>query len=312
MVASLVAGARKPAAPEAVAPPAVAETAVPIPEVTPGPKRPVGARIGLLLLVLAAVAAAVWWWTHAVGPRATEIDHLRLRASTRSALPPPTGSAVLPVAAPPAAVGAVQTSPSPPAAPDAPPARAAELGPSGAGPMAALPRGAAAVARAAPSRSAPAPAPPEPAALALEFGPFFSRAEADQVELRLSQAGYQIARYRQRLGAGVFGVFIENIPSGKDARALVATLGEEGFSGAVVIGGREPFAVRVGEPVPLRPAVELAERVRAKGHLVRVSAQAGDAVQYVIRLGNFDRPEAERKHHDLAQLGLSSQVVRVK
>ena len=313
MVTSLVAGSGKPAVPEAVAPPAVAETAAPILDVTAGPKRRVGVRIGLLLLVLAAVVAAVWWWSSAVVPRATEIDHLRLRASTRNALPlPPTGSAVPQVATPPPAAGAVQTSPSPPSAPDAPPARGAELEPSGGGPIAVLPRGAAAIARAEPSASAPARALPEAPALALEFGPFFSRAEADQVELRLSQAGYQIARYRQRLGAGVFGVFIENIPSGKDARALVATLGEEGFSGAVVIGGREPFAVRVGDPVPLRPAVELAERVRAKGHLVRVSAQAGDAVQYVIRLGNFDRQEAERKRRELAQLGLSSQVVRVK
>lgn len=169
------------------------------------------------------------------------------------------------------------------------------------------------VSRAVPSAPAKAPAPLERTAFTIEFGPFLSRAEADEVERRLNQVGYQTARYGQPVGAGVFGVFIENIPSTRDAQALVASLREEGFPGPVVVGEREPFAVRVGDPVPLRLAVDLAGRVRAKGHIVRVSAQPGDAVEYVIRHGNFlDREEAERKSRVLAQLGLANQVVRVK
>lgn len=174
-------------------------------------------------------------------------------------------------------------------------------------------RGLAVVSRAVPSAPLKTPAPLERMTFTIEFGPFLSRAEADDVERRLNQVGYQTARYGQPVGAGIFGVFIENIPSTGDAQALVTSLREEGFPGPVVIGEREPFAVRVGDPVPLRLAVALAERARAKGHIVRVSAQPGDAVEYVIRHGNFlDREDAERKSRVLAQLGLVNQVVRVK
>jgi hypothetical protein len=59
--------------------------------------------------------------------------------------------------------------------------------------------------------------------------------------------------------------------------------------------------------------VQLAERLRANGHQVRVAAQPGEAVAFVIRHGNFATPqEAEAKGQELMLLGLGNQVVRVK
>ncbi|MBI4594658.1 MAG: SPOR domain-containing protein, partial [Candidatus Rokubacteria bacterium] len=93
----------------------------------------------------------------------------------------------------------------------------------------------------------------------------------------------------------------------------VAALREQGLPGAVVLGAGESLTVRVGEPLALHPAVQLAERVRAKGHQVRVAAQPGEAVTFVIRHGNFaSREEAEAKGQELARLGLANHVVRVK
>jgi len=80
-----------------------------------------------------------------------------------------------------------------------------------------------------------------------------------------------------------------------------------------VLGETEPLTIRVGTPLPLRGAVQVAERLRAAGHQVRVSAQPGEAVTFVIRHGNFtSTEEAEAKSQELGRLGLASQVVRVK
>jgi cell division septation protein DedD len=148
---------------------------------------------------------------------------------------------------------------------------------------------------------------------AIEIGPLLTQAEADQVERRLNQAGLQAARFRQRTGASVYGVFIDNIPSRHDAEALAATLREQGFPGPAVVGSAEPFALRIGPPAALRIAVDLAERMQAKGHIVRVSAQAGEAVRLTVRHGTFnDREEAERRSRELAGQGVPNQVVQVK
>ena len=69
------------------------------------------------------------------------------------------------------------------------------------------------------------------------------------------------------------------------------------------------------EPVlPLRGAVELAERVRAAGYQVRVAAQPGGASTLIVRHGAFaSREEAEAKRRELGQLDLPPhQVVQVR
>ena len=111
----------------------------------------------------------------------------------------------------------------------------------------------------------------------------------------------------------MYAVLIDKVPTARAAQALVRSLREEGFGDAVVLGGSEPLRVRVGAPLPLRGAVQVAERLRAAGHQVRVSAQPGEATMFVIRHGNFATSgEAEAKGRELLRLGLASQVVRVK
>jgi hypothetical protein len=152
------------------------------------------------------------------------------------------------------------------------------------------------------------------ARFAIEFGPFASTAEAERLERRLTQAGYQTVRFRQsQPGAAIYAVLIERMPPGRDPASVVAALRDKGVGEATVVGTDSP-AVRVGEPVPLRGAVELAERVRAAGYHVRVAAQRGDAVTFVIRHGNFVSPEeAEAKGRELSRLSLpGSQVVQVR
>jgi polysaccharide biosynthesis transport protein len=252
------------------------------------------------------------------------------------ALPTPRASAPLPATPVPAAP-VVTVLPATPA----PPAAALPV------PRAAAPPAATALPAVAPATALPAPRPPAPPApvaavtapprapvaapgwrevvppagaavaaarFAIEFGPFATPAEAERLERRLTQSGYQTVRFRQsEPGAAVYAVLIERMPPGRDAASVVASLREKGVGEATVLG-TDPPSVRVGEPVALRGAVELAERVRAAGHQVRVAAQAGEAVTFVIRHGNFlSHEEAEAKGRELSRRSLpGSQVVQVR
>jgi len=148
---------------------------------------------------------------------------------------------------------------------------------------------------------------------AVEFGPFPTAGEAEGVERQLIQAGHQTVRFRQQTGGALYGVLIERVPTARDAQQLVTALREQGFPEGMILGGGEPLTVRVGDPLPLHGAVQLAERVRGRGHPVRVAVQAGEAVTFVIRHGNFaSRSEAEEKAEELSRLGLPNRVVRVR
>ena len=58
--------------------------------------------------------------------------------------------------------------------------------------------------------------------------------------------------------------------------------------------------------------LELAERLRAAGHQVRVAAQPGEA-SFTLRHGNFaSKPEADARAEELGRLGLASQVIQVR
>jgi hypothetical protein len=168
-----------------------------------------------------------------------------------------------------------------------------------------------------PKPAQPAPQPsttlPAGARFAVEFGPFMTAPEAERVERQLSEAGYPTVRFRQQTGASLYAVLIEKLPSAREAQALVAALRQQGFAEAFVVGEREPLSVQVGLPLPLRGAVQAAERLRASGHQVRVAAQPGEAVMFALRHGNFATlGEAEAKGQELMRLGLGNQVVRVK
>jgi len=160
----------------------------------------------------------------------------------------------------------------------------------------------------------PAVAAPSTAAtarFALEFGPFTASADAERVERRLTQAGYQTVRFRQQTGAALYAVLLERIPGATEAQALMGTLREQRYDEAVLLRP-DPPVVRVGEPLPLRRAVELAERLRAAGHQVRVAAQPGDT-KITIRHGSFpSKPEADARAEELGRLGVTAQVTQVR
>lgn len=174
-----------------------------------------------------------------------------------------------------------------------------------------------AVERPAPSPSqvpaAGKPAGPAEARYALEFGPFLTAGEAEGVERRLNSAGFPTVRFRQQGGANLYGVFLERLPGLKEAEAAVERLKAEGFPQAVIVGDGGDLSVRVGEPAPLRTAVQVAEKLRASGHKVRVAVQPGEALRLAIRHGNFaSEEEARARGQDLARQGVWNRVVRVK
>ena len=137
--------------------------------------------------------------------------------------------------------------------------------------------------------------------------------DAERMERQLNQAGHQTVRFRQQTGAAQYAVLIERVPSVAEAQALLAMLQEQGFPEALVLGTSQPLSVRVGELMVLRGAVQLAERLRARGHQIRIAVQPGEAVTFVIRHGHFtSRDEAEDRGQELTRLGLPNHVVRVR
>jgi capsular exopolysaccharide synthesis family protein len=165
-----------------------------------------------------------------------------------------------------------------------------------------------------PATRAPAAVPPEESArYAVEVGPFASTTDAERMERSLNEAGRQTVRFRQEAGTAVYAALLEGLADERQAQALVAQLRDEGFADVTLVGGRPPLAVRVGDVQLLRGAVQIAERLRALGHHVRLASQPGDAVSYVIRHGSFtSRGEAEEQVAELARQGLSVHVVRVR
>jgi polysaccharide biosynthesis transport protein len=263
----------------------------------------------IVLALLAALGGLAGWRLGWFGGAQRPKEILRQRLEAPPTTPAPALATPRPVTVPPASAltpmpelraPAMSLSPAtPPPAPDRP-ATAASAAPKPAAP--------------APKPAAPAPsAPPAAARFAIEFGPFMTAPEAERVERQLNEAGYPTVRFRQQTGAALYAVLIEKIPSAREAQALVASLRQQGSAEAFVVGEREPLSVQVGLPLPLRGAVQTAERLRASGHQVRVAVQPGEAVVFALRHGNFATPgEAEAKGQELMRLGLGNQVVRVK
>lgn len=273
---------------------------------TPGTPRPGRHRRRILLAVLgglALVALGAWFLGFFANPPAPrELLRRRLEGpATRDAVRSPAPET-------PQAAGSVEgpappKPAEPPAAATAPPAPEVSPAPaaSGAG---------------ARPRSAPVtPAPPRASGprFAVEFGPFATAEEAERVERELSFAGYQTVRFRQPTGGSLYAVYVERVPGVAEAEALVGVLREQGFTDAVVQVVAGTLRIRVGEPMALRGAVELATRLRARGHAVRVAVQPGEAETFVVRHGHFpSRDEAEARSEELMQLGLPNHVVRVR
>jgi len=274
----------------------------------------------LVLVVLAGVIATLVWKAGWFGTDFQPREILRKKLDTPSTMAPVHEATATPTTAAERALPPGATAPAAPSAASDPPSATSAPTPAGPAPAAAMPRTALKSTPATPSPTAPAPAASSPAKttppaerFAVEFGPFPTAGEAEGVERQLIQAGQQTVRFRQQTGGALYAVMIERVPTARDAQQIVTTLREQGFPEGMILGGGEPLTVRVGDPLPLHGAVQLAERVRGRGHQVRVAAQAGEAVTFVIRHGNFAaRAEAEEKAEELSRMGLPNRVVRVR
>jgi len=166
-----------------------------------------------------------------------------------------------------------------------------------------------------PQAAAPGKTPvPAEVRYALEFGPFATAEEAERVERQLNTAGFPTVRFRQQGGGNLYGVFLERVPSPREAEAIQERLKAEGYGQTALVGSGDNLSIRVGELTPLRTAVQVAEKLRASGYQVRVAVQPGEALNLAIRHGNFAaEEEARARSRDLSQKGLSGhRVVRVK
>ncbi len=194
---------------------------------------------------------------------------------------------------------------SPPARPSSAPPQLADAPPAGSAP--ASPQ--------RPQAAAPGKSPtPTDVRYALEFGPFPTAEDAERVERQLNTAGFPTVRFRQQGGGNLYGVFLERVPSRPEAETIQERLKAEGYAQTVLVGSGDDLSIRVGELTPLRTAVQVAEKLRASGHQVRVAVQPGEALNLAIRHGNFaSEEEAGARSRDLSQKGLSGhRVVRVK
>jgi Mrp family chromosome partitioning ATPase/uncharacterized protein involved in exopolysaccharide biosynthesis len=276
------------------------------------PRLGVGAAVVVALL---AGAALIAWQLGVFGAGSRPLDQLRQRLGIGPAAPPPAPAPAPSKPPAPGASGPPTTGRSlaaPGARPEAP--RPADVAASVAGRSRTSGPFAPPAVAGAPASAPVAPrnGPALPARFAVEFGPYLTTAEAERVERRLTDSGYPAARFRRHTGAGLYGVLLERVPPGRDAALLVGRLRDQGFPDASVLAPDPPI-VRLGPPLPLRDAVTLAERARALGLAVRVTAQPGEAVAYTIRHGSFaSLAEAETRAEELGLLGLSHQVIQIR
>ncbi len=287
---------------------------------------------GVLLLAALALllVGLLRWGDHFLSPGPTGGIHrlLQLWAASRPAeevIAPPASAAPhspvtdatassAPVAgAPPVIVPVVPEAPAPAAAPPPTPAPP----PVASTPVAPVPT---------PVVKAPAPAPaeepretvaasttPPPVRYALALGTFPLSEDAERVEVKLNQAGFSTVRFRLQTPAKLFAVQVSSLKDPEEGQATVERLQEEGHPPAVLVVGRTGVTVRVGSPMPLRTAVQLAEKLRAGGYDARVATESTQAGQVTLRHGNFaSRPEAEAASREVARLGVPNEVIQIR
>ncbi|HEY7251901.1 MAG TPA: SPOR domain-containing protein [Methylomirabilota bacterium] len=158
----------------------------------------------------------------------------------------------------------------------------------------------------------PAPAPP-PVRYALALGTFAVADDAERVETKLNQAGFSTVRFRQQASAKLFSVHVGSLKDADVDQATVERLQREGYGPVAVLNGRSGPTVRVGDAMPLRTAVQLAEKLRAADLDARVVAEATHAGQVSLRHGNFaSRDEAEAASREIARLGVPNEVIQIR
>jgi len=142
----------------------------------------------------------------------------------------------------------------------------------------------------------------------IRVGTVLSAAEAER--LSGGHGGrYPTVRSRRPTGSAVYAVLIERVPTA--ARARWSRRAAQQGLGEAVVASTDPLVLRVGRPLPLRGAVELAERVRAAA--TRCAwPRSPQASAFVIRHGSFtSRDDAEAKRRSSGARLPAHQVVPV-
>jgi len=284
---------------------------------------------GVLLLAALALllVGLLRWGDHFLSPGPTGGIHrlLQLWAASRPAdesITPPAAAAPSPAmdasANSPVAVGPSVIVPVPPDAPGpaTPPAAAP---PAPVAPTPVTPPPAPVVKTPPPERAegpreavAP-PVTPPPVRYALALGTFPLSEDAERVEAKLNQAGFSTVRFRQQTPSKLFAVQVSSLKDPEEGQATVERLQKEGHPPSVLLVGRTDVTIRVGPPVPLRTAVQLAEKLRAAGYDARVATEPTRAGQVSLRHGNFaSRAEAEEASREVARLGVPNEVIQVR
>lgn len=205
--------------------------------------------------------------------------------------PDAPGPATPPAAAPPAPVAPTPVTPPPaPVVKTPPPERAED-----------------------PREAAAPPVTPPPVRYALALGTFPLSEDAERVEAKLNQAGFSTVRFRQQTPSKLFAVQVSSLKDPEEGQATVERLQKEGHPPSVLLVGRTGVTIRVGPSVPLRTAVQLAEKLRAAGYDARVATEPTRAGQVSLRHGNFaSRAEAEEASREVARLGVPNEVIQVR
>jgi cell division protein FtsN len=290
---------------------------------------------GLLLLAALGLllAGLVRWGDHFLSPGPSGGIHrlLQLWAASRpgdelAAAPVSTGTAsVDPAAPPPVSLPSMPSIAEAPASPGTPPSAVpaasplADLTPvvplpdaTGSPPGGEIKTPTADRADEPRAGAPPAPAPP-PVRYALALGTFAVADDAERVETKLNQAGFSTVRFRQQASAKLFSVHVGSLKDADEGQATVERLQREGYGPVAVLTGRSGPTVRVGDAMPLRTAVQLAEKLRAAGLDARVVAEATHAGQVSLRHGNFaSRDEAEAASREVARLGVPNEVIQIR
>ena len=284
---------------------------------------------GVLLLAALALllVGLLRWGDHFLSPGPTGGIHrlLQLWAASRPAdesITPPAAAAPSPAmdasANSPVAVGPSVIVPVPPDAPGpaTPPAAAP---PAPVAPTPVTPPPAPVVKTPPPERAegpreaAALPVTPPPVRYALALGTFPLSEDAERVEAKLNQAGFSTVRFRQQTPSKLFAVQVSSLKDPEEGQATVERLQKEGHPPSVLLVGRTDVTIRVGPPVPLRTAVQLAEKLRAAGYDARVATEPTRAGQVSLRHGNFaSRAEAEEASREVARLGVPNEVIQVR
>ena len=170
-----------------------------------------------------------------------------------------------------------------------------------------------------PGNPAPAPASRAVSSLAakahyaLDLGTFATDEDAERAEARLNQAGFATVRFRRQAPARLFTVSVRPLANHEEPPAAIPPSPPARLSRAPEGGGDGAESVRVALALPLRSAVQLAERLRSAGYHVRIGAEAAKAGQTTLRHGNFaSREEAQSISREISHLGVPNEVVRVR